>query len=155
MYAQQTLLYIQGDVPQLPSILPGEPPRAASTPVAALTEAANAIQSTAESQSNTATPASPGGSFGALDQPAASSTASAMTQQAALRSGAGSVTSQRGQGWLRAMWNRFASTIHTRLARSPQLYRVRDTNEAHARATRAGSVPCQPDTSSQTSLAWS
>ncbi len=77
--------------------------------MAALSKAADAVQSTTASPSPTtatARPASPRGSSATLDQPAASSTASAITQQAALRSGAGSVTSQRGQGWLRAMWNR-------------------------------------------------
>ena len=105
-----TKSWVQGDVPQLPNILPQEPPRPSSTPVAALSKAADAVQSTSASVSSTATtrasPTSPKGSSAALDQPAASSTASAITQQAALRSGAGSVTSQRGQGWLRAMWNR-------------------------------------------------
>lgn len=94
---------MQGDVPQLPSILPKEPERPAETPVAALTEAVDAVQSTSWPAPDIITPR-PDSS--ALDQPAASATASAATQQAALRSSAGSVTSPRGQGWLRAMWNR-------------------------------------------------
>ena len=103
----------QADVPKLPNILPGEPPLPSDTPVAALNRAADAVaQSASESTSaTTATatgaPASPAGSgASALSEPAAATGASAITQQAALQSGAGSVTSQRGQGWLRAMWNR-------------------------------------------------
>ena len=90
-------------VPNLPNILPGEPARPSSTPVATLNEAADALQSTSAV-------ASPGRSPSNLNEPAASSTASAARQQAALQRGAGTVTSQRGQGWLRAMWNRSAIT---------------------------------------------
>ena len=113
---------MQADLPKLPSILPGEPPRPASTPVAALTEAADIVQDSAASAAHAArsgTVHDPAAavtagtsSSGMLTQPAASSTASAMTQQAALQSGAGSVTSQRGQGWLRAMWNRYPHATH-------------------------------------------
>ena len=113
---------MQADLPKLPTILPGEPARPASTPVAALTEAANIVQDSAASAAHAAPsgtahePAAAGrissSSSGMLSEPAASSTASAMTQQAALQSGAGSVTSQRGQGWLRAMWNRYRPPMH-------------------------------------------
>ena len=122
----QECCHAQADVPKLPSILPGEPPRPSDTPVAALNRAADAVaQSASESTSTTnvtatGSPASPAGSgASALSVPAAATGASAITQQAALQSGAGSVTSQRGQGWLRAMWNRCEPPIgHECLLRS-------------------------------------
>lgn len=100
-------------MPKLPSILPGEPPLPSDTPVAALNRAADAVAQSASGSTSATTatatgaPTSPAGSgTSALSEPAAATGASAITQQAALQSGAGSVTSQRGQGWLRAMWNR-------------------------------------------------